>query len=127
MDCSSRGATNVQNKSVLLGIARVLSGTLYSQHVEYYVLGPKHQFMESDRRIGVRLYLIMGASFLRVQEVPAGHICAVYGLEEFQLKSLTLCDRKYGMPLVAFSPGLRPLVKVNVEAISAAGRYTQSL
>jgi len=122
---ASTGLTNI---SILLGVARVLCGTLCAQSIEYYVFGPKHQYMmESVQRIRVRLYLIMGASFIRVQEVPAGHICAVYGLEELQLKSLTLCDKKWGMPLVPYSPGLRPLVKVNIEAVSASGENIASL
>lgn len=121
---STSESSSQQIKSIMLGITRVLSGTLRSTNVEYYVFGPKHQFMECGQRTRIRLYLIMGATFLRVQEVPAGHICAVYGLEELQMKSMTICDRKYGMPLVAYSPGLRPLVKVNIEAVSSSGKDT---
>ena len=59
----------------------------------------------------------------RVNQVPAGHICAVFGLEELQLKSVTLSSSKYGMPLNAFHQGIRPLVKVNIEAVSATGKF----
>ena len=65
------------------------------------------------------IYIVMG----RVNEVPAGHICAVFGLEDLQLKSVTLSSSKYGMPLNAFHQGIRPLVKVNVEAVSATGKF----
>ncbi len=58
----------------------------------------------------------------RVKAVPAGHICAVFGLEELQLKSVTLSSCKYGSPLNVFNQGIRPLVKVNVEAVSASGK-----
>ena len=65
----------------------------------------------------------MGSSYVRVNSVPAGHICAVYGLEDLQLKTVTLCDWSSGMPLRGYDRGLRPLVKVNVEAVSASGKY----
>jgi len=57
----------------------------------------------------------MGSSFLPVPEVPAGHICAIFGLEDLKLKTVTLSQSQHGMPLQGFDRGIRPLVKVNVE------------
>ena len=65
----------------------------------------------------------MGSSYIRVSSVPAGHICAIYGLEELQLKSVTICDVEYGMPLKVFDRGVRHLVKVSVEPISVSGEW----
>lgn len=108
---------------IILGIARVLSGSLRSNDVEYYCFGPKYKGLKEDSlppRKKIRLYLVMGSRFIRVNEVPAGHICAVHGLEELQMKSVTLCSSRLGMPINSFYQGLRPLVKVNLEAADAA-------
>lgn len=107
---------------IILGVARVMCGTLCSKDVEYYCFGPKHKDAVSENvpKREVRLYLIMGSAYIRVNKVPAGHICALHGLEELQLKTVTLSSSRCGMPLNAFNQGLQPLVKVNVEAVSNA-------
>lgn len=110
------------NTGIILGIARVLSGSLRSNDVAYFCFGPKYKGMKEDSlppRKTIRLYLVMGSRFIRVNEVPAGHICAIHGLEELQMKSVTLCSSKLGMPINSFYQGLRPLVKVNLEAADA--------
>jgi len=120
----SAGDSSETNSTIMLGVARVLCGTLCSKDIEYYCFGPKYQdstMIENVPRRQVRLYLLMGSSYIRVNKVPAGHICAVHGLEELQLKTVTLSSSMYGMPLNYFNQGLRPLVKVNVEAVSASG------
>lgn len=106
--------------SIIMGLARVLSGTLRTDDVKYYALGPKHHPRASAVRKKVRLYLLMGSSFVKVDSIPAGHICAIYNLEDLQLKTVTLCDSPYGMPIRGFHHGLKPLVKVNVEPESAS-------
>jgi len=113
------------NSHVILGLARVLSGTLRSES-EYYVMGPKHSFKDQHKLVkkSVRLYLLMGSAYVRVNEVPAGHLCAVQNLEDVQLKTATLCDSIHGMPLQGFDQGVRPLVKVNVEATDPADIQT---
>jgi ribosome assembly protein 1 len=73
------------------------------------------------KSLPVKLYLLMGSSFVLVNEVPAGHLCAVQNLEDIQYKTATLCDSPCGMPLSDFlDGGIRPLVKVNVETVDAA-------
>ena len=112
------------NPTILLGLARVLSGTLYTKDVLYYIYGPKYQETNTIQR-SIRLYVLMGSSFVRVKSVPAGHICAIYNLEDLQLKTLTLCDKEGGMPLCGFgNTGLQPLVKVNVEPVVASDTDT---
>lgn len=111
---------------IILGIARVLSGSLRSNDVAYFCFGPKYKGMKEDTlppRKTIRLYLVMGSRFIRVNEVPAGHICAIHGLEELQMKTVTLCSSKLGMPINSFYKGLRPLVKVNLEAADAADTH----
>jgi len=109
---------------IILGVARVMCGTLCSKDIEYYCFGPKHNDSVDEHvpKRRVRLYLLMGSAYIRVNKVPAGHICAVYGLEELQLKTMTLSSSPSGMHLNAFNQGLQPLVKVNVEAVSNSGK-----
>ena len=109
--------------SIILGLARVLSGTLKTGH-EYYVMGPKHYSSSPPApKRKIRLYLLMGSSFVLVKEVPAGHLCAIQNLEDVQLKTATLCDLLEGMPLQGFDRGIRPLVKVNVESVDPSNTY----
>ena len=116
---SSGNSEGEEDNNLILGLARVLCGTLKTKS-EYYALGPKHKAGADTPRKQIRLYLLMGSEFVLVDEVPAGHLCAVYNLEDVQLKTVTLCDQPDGMPLQGFDRGVRPLVKVNVEAVDAA-------
>ncbi|KAL3826740.1 hypothetical protein ACHAXA_009349 [Cyclostephanos tholiformis] len=113
--------------NMLMGLARVLSGNLRSEDVVYNAFGPRYDG-GNDRNVlprqRIRCYLLMGSSFIRVDSVPAGHICAVYNLEALQLKTVTLCDRRECMPLRGFDFGLQPLVKVNVEPVLASDAET---
>jgi small GTP-binding protein len=105
-----------QQDTIILGLARILSGRLKTGN-EYFVMGPKHKPGQSAPKRAIRLYLIMGSSFVLVNEVPAGHLCAIQNLEDVQLKTATLCDSPHGRPLQGFDRGIRPLVKVNVESV----------
>ena len=110
--------------SILMGIARVLSGTLRTGD-EYYMFGPRYNGSSDDvPKQKIRCYLLMGSSFVRVNSVPAGHICAIYDLEHLQLKTVTLSDKRECMPLRGFDFGLQPLVKVNVEPLNASDTET---
>ncbi len=114
-----------RNDVIILGVGRVLSGVLRSKDVEYYCFGPKYNPVRDSNDIckkSIRLYLLMGSSYVRVNAVPAGHICAIHGLEELQLKTVTICNLPHAMPLSVVDRGIRPLVKVNVEAKSATGK-----
>ena len=112
--------------NMIMGIARVLSGNLRTEDVEYYMFGPRYDNrsdLDNIPKQRIRCYLLMGSSFVRVKSVPAGHICAIYNLEDLQLKTVTLCDKRQCMPLRGFDFGLQPLVKVNVEPVSASGEF----
>jgi ribosome assembly protein 1 len=104
---------------LILGLTRVLSGRLRTGQ-EYYLMGPKHQPGDPPVKRRIRLYQLMGSSFQAVDEVPAGHLCAVYNLEDAHLKTVTLCDSPAGMPVEFHTIRSRPLVKVNVEPENAA-------
>mmetsp|Transcript_49300 Transcript_49300/g.56854 ORF Transcript_49300/g.56854 Transcript_49300/m.56854 type:complete len:1160 (+) Transcript_49300:127-3606(+) len=113
------------SSTVILGLARVLSGRLKTSNT-YHVMGPRHKFNDPNtiRSRPIRLFLLMGSSFILVPEVPAGHLCAIQNLEDVQYKTVTIIDCPYGMPLLGFADReLRPLVKVNVESIDPADTY----
>lgn len=110
------------SSNMIMGIARVLSGTLCTEDIEYYTFGPRYDWNgQGVHKQRIRCYLLMGSSFVKVDKVPAGHICAIYNLEMLQLKTVTLCDKMECMPLRGFAFGLQPLVKVNVEPELASG------
>jgi small GTP-binding protein len=114
-DASSSSSSD----SVILGLARVLSGSLRTGD-DYFVFGPKHVSGQAAPKRTIRLYLLMGSEFVLVNEVPAGHLCAIQNLEDVQLKTATLCSSPEGRPLMGFDRGIRPLVKVNVESVDPA-------
>ena len=114
--------TRPKDSVIIMGVGRVLSGILHSKDIEYYCYGPKYESKRDKQflpRKSIRLYIIMGSSFVRVGSVPAGHFCAIHGLEDLQLKTVTICSSPHAMPLAVIDRGIRPLVKVNVEATSA--------
>ena len=112
------------SSNMLMGIARVLSGVLRTEHIDYYTFGPRYDWNGNEvPKQKIRCYLLMGSSFVKVDSVPAGHICAIYNLEQLQLKTVTLCDKIECMPLRGFAFGLQPLVKVNVEPVLASGEF----
>ena len=100
-------------KTTILGLARVLSGVLRTGE-EYFVIKSKDTQPSKTRR-KIRVYLLMGSSFVNVDEVPAGHLCAVYGLEDMQVKTLTLSSSESCTSVVGLEQRVRPLVKVNIE------------
>ena len=122
----SSDADSASTTNMIMGLARVLSGNLRTEDIEYYMFGPRYNgnSIDSVPKQKIRCYLMMGSSFVRVNSVPAGHICAIYNLEALQLKTVTLCDRKECMPLQGFDFCLQPLVKVNVEPVSASDTDT---
>lgn len=98
--------------NIVLGLARVLCGELVSGE-SYHVLGN-----DISSTLRIRVYLLMGSSFVNVPKVPAGHLCAIFGLESVQLPAFTIGSDPTCKPLQLFADTQhRPLVKVHVEAV----------
>lgn len=112
-----------ESQLVVLGLARVLSGRLKTGQ-EYFccdVDGASHH------KVTVRAYILMGSSFVNVDSVPAGHLCAISGLEGTRSKSLTLADEPDTAPVKGIEQHIRPLVKVHIEPESTAhAEYLES-
>lgn len=127
-----------ENNTVFIGFARVFSGTL-RRNDWVYVLGPKHDpnkvtkeylddincstrtlaDLSSDQHITRAqikdLYLLMGRDLDSVEEVHAGHICGIGGLELHVIKSATLSSSPYCPPFVDNFFNTIPILRVAVE------------
>lgn len=135
----SEEVAQIENEDVFIAFARVYSGCLRKGQ-EVYVLGPKHdpavalQMMREgniiepgltlkDLKAGQHitrvciseLYLMMGRELDLLEEVPAGNVLGIGGLEEHVLKSATLstelaCPAFSDLQLMAV-----PILRVAVE------------
>lgn len=106
----------------LIGFARIYSGTL-SVGDEIYVIPPKfspahpHHSPEPKKITVEALYMIMGRNLESLDQVPAGVVFGIRGLEGTVLKSATLCSQVEGacnLAGIASTTG-RPIVRVALE------------
>lgn len=112
---------NDGEKEVLIGFARLFSGTLEVGD-EVYVLSPKfspanpHATPEPQKVTITALYLLMGRSLEPLTSVPAGVVFGVAGLEGHIAKSGTLCSQlEGGVNLAGLTMGSQPIVRVALE------------
>lgn len=112
-------AQNTEDKEHLIGFARLYSGTIKVGQ-ELYVLGPKYNPFhptEHVQKITVtELYYMMGRDLQVLDEVPAGNVFGIGGLEGKILKNGTLCSvDKGGVNFAGLGMGGTPIVRVAVE------------
>ena len=50
-----------------------------------------------------------------VESVPAGNIVCIYGLQDYILKSSTLCSTPLSLPMKAITFQTKPMLRVAVE------------
>lgn len=103
----------------LIGFARVYSGTVKIGQ-ELYVLGPKYNPMFPNQHIQkvkvADLYYMMGKDLEALDEVPAGNVFGIAGLEGKILKSGTLISvENGGLNLAGVNLGAAPIVRVALE------------
>ncbi|KAI5812615.1 putative ribosome biogenesis protein Ria1 [Pyronema omphalodes] len=103
----------------LIGFARVYSGTIKTGQ-ELYVLGPKYNPAYPDQhiqKVTVKdLYYMMGRDLEALNEVPAGNVFAIAGLEGKILKNGTLVSVPTGgLNLAGIRLGSAPIVRVALE------------
>jgi ribosome assembly protein 1 len=104
---------------IVLGLTRVLGGRLTTGQQYYCCDGSK-------RAVTIRVYIIMGSSFVKVDSVPAGHLCAVAGLDGVHSKTLTIADSPDTAPIQGVEQHIRPLVKVHIEPeLTADAEYLE--
>ena len=124
-----------------IAFARVYSGTLRPGK-EVYVLGPKHDPAKVAERVASgqevcdasinvhsakanssqimktevgKLYLLIGRELEELQEVPAGNVVGIGGLQDFVLKSATLSSDYFCPAFVELSSSAVPILRVAVE------------
>ncbi|XP_073424663.1 elongation factor-like GTPase 1 isoform X3 [Dendrobates tinctorius] len=123
-----------ENKSYFIAFARVFSGVV-RRGQRIFVLGPKYDPVEalpklpSDCPINAdisaiphmacctldNLYLLMGRELEDLEEVPAGNVLGISGLEDFVLKSATLSTTPACPPFIPLNFEANPIVRVAVE------------
>lgn len=108
-------------KEKLIGFARVFSGTLKVGQ-ELLILQPKYDPEFPDKHCETvqisDLYLLMGRDMISLNEVPAGNIVGIGGLDGKIIKNGTLVSPKFGGPnLASLSNMSAPIVRVAVEPV----------
>ena len=107
-------------KEVLIGVARIYSGTLHVGQV-LHIYGPKYSpeipSEHHDTVTITSLYLIMGRELVSLDFVPAGNIFGIGGLEGKILKNGTICSVSPGVNLAGVQFGSAPIVRVALEPV----------
>jgi ribosome assembly protein 1 len=92
---------NIRNKEVLLGFARLYSGTIRVGSSAYAVLPKYNTELGPTQSSNAKylltanveaLYVMMGRELVPVQQVRAGNIFAIKGLQSKVWRSATLCS-----------------------------------
>lgn len=90
-----------ESEEVVLGFARLYSGTLRVGQWMYAILPKYNTSLPPSHTSNVKhirafplqsLYMIMGRDLLAVNEVPAGNVFAIRGMEGKVLRNATLCS-----------------------------------
>ncbi|KAK9695379.1 Cytoplasmic GTPase/eEF2-like protein (ribosomal biogenesis) [Basidiobolus ranarum] len=106
---------------ILIGFARIYSGTIRVGQT-LYVLGPKYDPAYPDRHCSEiqvqNLYLIMGRELQALQEVSAGNVFGIGGIEGHILKRGTISSTKECPSLGASRNDTAPIVRVALEPVN---------
>ena len=129
------------NQEVFIALARVFSGTL-KRNSKLYVLNHRYNPLNADLNSNIEqniddysfeklnetfpllkqvmpdsfgMYLCLGPSFAPVEEVPAGNIVGIVGIEEEVLKTATLASTWAYLPMNALTFQAKPMVCVAIE------------
>ncbi|TGZ83212.1 ribosome biogenesis protein [Ascodesmis nigricans] len=118
-DMEPEKETEASDKETLIGFARLYSGTV-KKGQELYVLGPKYNPAYPDQHIQKvtvqELYYMMGKDLEPLDEVPAGNVFGIGGLEGKLLKNGTLTTLPTGcLNLAGVVLGSAPIVRVALE------------
>ncbi|XP_072237157.1 elongation factor-like GTPase 1 [Leuresthes tenuis] len=124
----------LQDKETFIAFARVYSGTV-KKGQRIFVLGPKYDPAQGLSSLPEgcsatdcvsdvphlsccsmeSLYLLMGRELEELEEVPAGNVLGIGGLEECVLKSATLSVSPACPPLTPLNFEATPIVRVAIE------------
>uniref|UniRef100_A0A8C0ADS8 Elongation factor like GTPase 1 n=1 Tax=Bos mutus grunniens TaxID=30521 RepID=A0A8C0ADS8_BOSMU len=118
-----------------IAFARVFSGVA-RKGKRIFVLGPKYSPLEFLQQVPLgfsapledlppvphmacctleNLYLLMGRELEDLEEVPPGNVLGIGGLQDFVLKSATLCTSPSCPPFIPLNFEATPIVRVAIE------------
>ncbi|KAJ3218680.1 Cytoplasmic GTPase/eEF2-like protein (ribosomal biogenesis) [Dinochytrium kinnereticum] len=101
----------------LIGFARIYSGTIKVGQ-KIYVLGPKYNPFKPDEHcfeiVVKRLFLLMGRELEDLDEVPAGNVFGISGIDAHVLKTATLSTTRQ-CPSFGKLTGEAPILRVALE------------
>ncbi|KAK9885400.1 hypothetical protein WA026_010895 [Henosepilachna vigintioctopunctata] len=120
-----------ENEDVVVAFARVFTGTL-KKGQELYVLLPGYVpnedkirenldgFIDNNKYIKkvkiTEVYMLQGRELILVQNIPAGNICAIRGLESAVIRTATLSSSPAAVPFIEQQP-LEPVVRNVIEPV----------
>ena len=111
---------DIPRTEVFFAVCRVFSGIIKGES-SVSVLGPKfipdgkhesHRFATATPVLAFRL---MGPDLLPLEEVPAGNVVALYGLDKFIIKTATLTDADVCCSLSQPASNVAPLLRVAIQ------------
>ncbi|XP_021500072.1 elongation factor-like GTPase 1 [Meriones unguiculatus] len=123
------------SQEAFIAFARVFSG-IARRGKKIFVLGPKYSPVDFLQRVPLgfsapledlppvphmacctleNLYLLMGRELEDLEEVPPGNVLGIGGLQDFVLKSATLCSVPSCPPFIPLNFEATPIVRVAVE------------
>ncbi|XP_035410455.1 elongation factor-like GTPase 1 isoform X2 [Cygnus atratus] len=131
---SKAAKLEADNKESFIAFARVFSGAV-KRGQKIFVLGPKYDPAESLHKLSSQcsatddlplvphmtcctlenLYLLMGRELEDLEEVPAGNVLGIGGLQDVVLKSATLSTSPACPPFTPLNFEATPIVRVAVE------------
>lgn len=112
---------------VFIAFARVFSGTLKVGQ-KLYALSPKHdprkEMLDANSSPHIKeveitsLYIFMGGELESLDEVPAGNIVGIGGLENHVIKTATLSNTVFCPSFSEMSNTAQPILRVALEAVN---------
>ncbi|KAM5291584.1 elongation factor-like GTPase 1 [Glossophaga mutica] len=129
------GPQEENSQETFVAFARVFSGVA-RRGKNIFVLGPKYSPVEFLQRVPLgfsaplddlpavphmarctleHLYLLMGRELQDLEAVPPGNVLGIGGLQDFVLKSATLCSSPSCPPFIPLTFEATPIVRVAVE------------
>lgn len=113
-----------ETQEVFIAFTRVYSGTV-RRGSKLLVLGPRHnpadvgedytKLEHVNEVIIDDLFLLMGRTLEPVEEVSAGNIMGIGGLDEVILKTATIASSPYCLPFVELPNIVKPILRVAIE------------
>lgn len=106
-----------------IGMGRIFSGTL-KRGMKIHVLGPKYQPSRPTKHVTTieveDLFILMGRSYEPIDEVPAGNVFGISGIETHILKTATLSSSLLCSSFDQMQTVAAPIVRVAVEPVATS-------